>query len=104
MGKRTKEPNNESAVREYRELVQKKEELKKSFETFQIDLRDLTLDYKHPDQRQVIQEGIEKLVKSYESTGVQADKQPISVLKNTQTRKKCQKPSEKNIFVARRHP
>jgi hypothetical protein len=81
MGKRTKEPNNESAVREYRELVQKKEELKKSFETFQIDLRDLTLDYKHPDQRQVIQEGIEKLVKSYESTGVQADKQPISVLK-----------------------
>ena len=84
MGKRkTNQPKDDSAVEEYRQLVEKKESVKKAFHTFQINLPDLSLDYINPDQRHVIPEGIEKLVKSYESTGVQADKQPISVLKKT---------------------
>ena len=84
MGKRkTNQPKDDSAVEEYRQLVEKKERVKKAFHTFQIDLPDLSLDYINPDQRKVIPEGIEKLVKSYESTGVQADKQPISVIKKT---------------------
>ena len=84
MGKRTKPQDNSAAAADaYIQLVKKKEDVKNAFSSFQIDLPDLTLDYENPDQRRVIQEGIAKLVDSYQSTGVQADKQPISVLKRT---------------------
>ena len=81
MGKTKKDKSVEQKLKAQYDAIQAaKNEVKANYERYTIPLVELTLDYPNPDQRRVVEKGVNNLVESFEKSGVQSETHPISVV------------------------